>query len=145
LFFIFSIAFEKSIHVNDQNNIHHIAIVRNDSVQLANSHIFTVVPSSITHRTSKNNARAVQSLNKLSHSNIKANLLGAHILLNIDNTATGSVADISVQKSKHTINGISNHIKGKRKNSSSAITSEEIISQTTAKEPIVFQFFIISL
>ena len=71
--------------------------------------------SKITPRITKNNATAVPSLNRLSHSKIKANLLGAHIDLNIDNTATGSVADINAQNNKHTINGTSNQTNGNNK------------------------------
>ncbi len=69
----------------------------------------TIIPN-----ITKNNARAVQSLNKLSHSNIKVNLLGAPIDLNIDNTATGSVADINQPKSKQTKNGILNQTNGNK-------------------------------
>jgi hypothetical protein len=112
LFFIFQIIFENITHVKVQNRIHPSAIDKNDIVQCTNSHTLTVVHSKIIHNTTKNKANAVQSLNKLSHSKIRANLLGAQILLNIDNTATGSVAEINVQNNKQTINGISKFIRG---------------------------------
>ena len=62
--------------------------------------------SKITHNTTKNKANAVQSLNKLSHSNKSVNLLGAQTDLNIDKTATGSVAEIKIQNNKQTKKGI---------------------------------------
>jgi hypothetical protein len=37
---------------------------------------------------------------------MSVNLLGAPILLNIDKTATGSVAEIRLQNNRHTKNGI---------------------------------------
>jgi len=142
---IFQITFENNIQVKDQNNIQPIAIVINDIDHSKNSHEFIVVHSKITQSITKNKARDVPSLNKLSHSNISANLLGAQILLNIDNTATGSVADISAQNNKQTINGISNQKSGNNKNKPPQIKIDEIISHTTAKEVIIFQFFNISL
>lgn len=41
-------------------------------------------------------------------------LLGAHRDLKIDNTATGSVAEISHQNNKHTKNGASKPITGNK-------------------------------
>ena len=73
------------------------------------------LPSRISPNITKNNATAVQSLNKLSHSNSIVSLLGAPNDLNIDNTATGSVADISTQKSRHTKKGISRPKNGNKK------------------------------
>jgi hypothetical protein len=145
LFFIFHITFENKTHVKPQNSIQPKAIDRKDKVQCAKSPEFIVVHSNIIHKTTRNRAKAVPSLNKLSHSNIRASLLGAQILLNIESTATGSVAEISVQKSKQTIKGISKPINGNKKNSPAHITNDEIINQKTANEPIIFQFFIISL
>jgi hypothetical protein len=51
----------------------------------------------IIHKITRNNARAVQSLNKLSHSNIVISLFGAQIDLKSDKTATVSVAEIKLQ------------------------------------------------
>jgi hypothetical protein len=107
--------------------------------------VLTVVPSRIIHKTTKNKAKAVPSLNKLSHSKISASLLGAPILLNIESTATGSVAEISVQNNKQTIKGISNQTKGNNKNNPQAIIKEDIIRPITARELIIFQSLIISL
>jgi hypothetical protein len=141
LFFIFQIILEKRIQVKAQNNIHHNAIDKNEIVQCINSHVLIVVHSKIIHNTTKNKANAVQSLNKLSHSNINANLLGAPILLKIDNTATGSVAEINVQNNKQTKKGISKFIIGKIKYNPIQINIDDIINQKTANELIIFQFF----
>jgi hypothetical protein len=59
----------------------------------------------IIHRITKNNANAVQSLNKLSHSNIVMSLLGAHTDLKSDKTATVSVAEIKLQYNKQIMYG----------------------------------------
>jgi 4-hydroxy-L-threonine phosphate dehydrogenase PdxA len=84
-------------------------------------------------------------LNKLSHSKIRASFLGAQIVLNIDNTATGSVAEINTQNNKQIINGISNPTKGKTKNKPNAISIAEINKPNIAKAQIVFQLLIICL
>ena len=105
LFDIFQIIFENIIQVMLQNMIHPIIIDRKDP----NPHIIELpdtVHSNIIHKTTKNNASEVQSLNKLSHSKINVNLLGAHIILKSESTATGSVADIRLQNNKQTIKGI---------------------------------------
>ena len=73
----------------------------------------TIHHSIINHSIIRNNATAVPSLNRLSHSNKIVNLLGAQSDLNIDKTATGSVAEIITQNIKHTKNGISSHTYGK--------------------------------
>jgi hypothetical protein len=78
-------------------------------------------------------------LKRLSHSNNIVNLRGAHIDLKIDNTATGSVADMRIQKSKHTRKGMGNQKRGSNKNNSNATIIAEIISQNIAKIPMVFQ------
>jgi hypothetical protein len=56
----------------------------------------------------RNNASAVPSLNKLSHSNIRVNLFGAQSSLKRANTETGSVADISDQNKSATTKEIGN-------------------------------------
>ena len=105
--------FENNIHVKIQNNIHPKSIEINVHVQLKYTSQVTIHHSNITQRITTNNATAVPSLKRLSHSKRIVNLLGAHILLNIDNTATGSVADIKIQNNKHTINGTFNDTIGK--------------------------------
>ena len=97
---------EKNTQSNAQYNIHQIAIDKKIQVQEKTDQIQTQVHSKIIHKITKNKASAVQSLNKLSHSKIKVSLLGAQIVLNIDKTATGSVADINHQNSKQTKNGM---------------------------------------
>ena len=67
------------------------------------------------------------------------------MLLNIDNTATGSVAEINVQNNKQTIKGICNQTSGNKQYKPKAIKTEDIINQKTAKEVIILQSFIISL
>lgn len=62
--------------------------------------------------------------------------------LNIDKTATGSVADISTQNSKQIINGISRPTKGKTKNRPNAIMIADISSPNIAKAQMDFQLFI---
>ena len=101
----------------------------------------TIPPSKIIHKTTKNNANAVQSLKRLSHSNNNVSLLGAQTALKIDKTATGSVAEIKIQKSKQTKNGISNHTNGNKKYIHHQIKSADKINQNTAITQIAFQFF----
>jgi hypothetical protein len=84
-------------------------------------------------------------LNKLSHSKISVNLLGAQIVLNIDKTATGSVAEIRLQNNKHTKNGTLNPSSGNIKYIHPAINKAEINSQNIASQLIDFQFFITCL
>lgn len=96
----------------------------------------------MTPKITKNTATAVPSLNRLSHSKISASFLGAQILLNIDNTATGSVAEIKTQNSKQIINGISNPTSGNTKNSHPAIIIADISKPKIAKAVIDFQLFI---
>ncbi len=144
LFDIFQIIFEKIIQVMLQNMIHPIIIDRKDP-----NHPIIELPdkvhSNIIHKTTKNKASEVQSLNKLSHSKINVNLLGAHIILKSESTATGSVSDIWLQNNKQTIKGIWNQIRGKIKNKATAINAADIKSQKTASAVILFQFFITCL
>jgi hypothetical protein len=101
----------ENIHpINNQKIIHPITIDKNDPTHSNNdspilkpSHkeIFSKIVKII-----KNIANEVPSLNRLSHSKIKDNLLGAHTDLNKDNTATGSVAEIKAPKSNATPKGI---------------------------------------
>lgn len=92
----------KSIQVKVQNKIQPKSIDKNFQIH---SKIVKFVKSHqciIIDKTTTNKATAVPSLNKLSPSNIVVSLLGAHNFLKIDKTATGSVAEISAQKSKQT-------------------------------------------
>jgi hypothetical protein len=94
----------------------------------------------ITHNITVNKATAVPSLKRLSHLKSIVNLLGAHIDLNIDRTATGSVADIIDPNKKHTRKGTCSQNNGSKKNIPDAIIREEIINQKIAKEEILFLF-----
>jgi hypothetical protein len=105
----------------------------------------TILHSNITPRITRNTAKAVQSLNRLSPSNINANFLGAQIDLNIDNTATGSVADINTQNNKQMMKGISSHTNGNTKNKPNAIKTVEINNPNIANAHMVFQLLIICL
>lgn len=125
-----------------QNIIHHNVINENDNTQLNTVIHVKTSHSIINHNIIKNKAKAVQSLNKLSHSNIKVSLLGAHIDLNIAKTATGSVADISDQNSKQTKNGISNHISGNIKNINIATINAEINNHIIDNILMLFQLYI---
>lgn len=100
----------------------------------------TIHHSRITHKITKNNATAVQSLKRLSHSKSIVNLLGAQSDLNIANTATGSVEDIKTQNNKQTKKGISSQINGNAKNNQKAIKNHDISNQNTANHVIAFQF-----
>jgi hypothetical protein len=83
-----------------QKNINKKEITHFIKDQVLNTQDFTA------SKTIRNTAKDVQSLNRLSHSNNKANLLGAQISLNRDNTATGSVAEIKAPNNKQNSNGI---------------------------------------
>lgn len=128
--------------MNTQNNIHPNNILIN--FQSPNIYVspVTIHHSKITHSITKKTATAVPSLNKLSHSKISASFLGAQILLNIDSTATGSVAEIKTQNSKQMINGISKPISGNTKNNHPAIIIAEISKPKIANAVIDFQLFI---
>jgi hypothetical protein len=69
----------------------------------------------ITSIIIRNNATAVPSLNKLSPSNNKLSLFGVHKSLNRASTATGSVAEIIIPKSKVIINGTGRPIQLRKK------------------------------
>jgi len=86
-----------------------------------------------------NNATAVPSLKRLSHSNNKANLLGAQRVWKIAKTATGSVADIITQKSNVTKKGICIPNNPKIKYNHPQIIKDEIVIQTTANNQIALQ------
>lgn len=114
LFFIIHRIFENNTQKNIQNIIHQINIDKNDIKPSQKTDVCIIHHSKIIHKITKNKANAVQSLNKLSHSNNKISLLGAHTALKMDKTATGSVAEIKTQNNKHTKNGISNQINGNK-------------------------------
>jgi len=117
-FFIFSKILEKSNHINKPKIIPQITIDKNDKnhskieldkLNVSQIESFSRIPSII-----RNIAKEVQSLNKLSHSKIKANLLGAQTDLNKERTATGSVADIKAPNNKVTQSGIFNQNNGNK-------------------------------
>ena len=149
VFLIFSKNLEKTYHINNQNIIPPTTIDKNDNHQWINevdnekaSHF---AKSSNIESIITNNANEVPSLNKLSHSNIKDNLLGAQTDLNNASTATGSVAEIIAPKSSVTINGIWKPIKLNIKYKDHQITKVDIKSPKTAREKIVFPFLSKSL
>jgi hypothetical protein len=136
LFLIFQIISENIVQTIIQNIAHQIkatAKIRNHSPKTLG---VTTQPPKIIHNITTNKAKEVPSLNKLSHSKIKDNLLGAQSSLNIDNTATGSVLHIKAQKSKQTKNGTSNQIKGNIKYNQVHMILDEINNQTIAKREI---------
>jgi len=144
-FLIFSKNFEKIYHINKPKNIPHNTIDKNAN-QPWNSedHIEKCSPCAIVSKIPsiiKNTANDVPSLNKLSHSKIKDNLLGAHTDLNKASTATGSVAEIIAQNNNVTIKGIWNQIISKIRYNHHQIINVEIKSHTTANENIVLPFF----
>lgn len=137
--------FENKVQSIHQKIIHQTSIDKKDQNHHKKTIEFISFHSRIIHKITKNNATAVQSLNKLSHSKIRANLLGAQILLNIDKTATGSVAEIRDQKSNNTKNGIWNQNAAKIKYITQEMIKVEIIRDITANQLIAFQSFIIDL
>ena len=141
LFFIYHNNFEKVAQTNHQNIIHQTSIDINVHIHDKNISGFIWVHSRTTHKTTKNKATAVQSLNKLSHSKIRANLLGAHILLNIAKTATGSVADIKAQNNKKTKNGTWKPAKEKIKYIKDATIIADMIKPTIDNQLMIFQSF----
>lgn len=115
LFFIFQIIWLNKIQVINQKIIHQKSIDKNFQTQEKIVIESKLHQAKIIHNITINKATEVQSLNKLSHSKRIVNLLGAQSDLKIDKTATGSVAEIKVQKSKQTKNGTSIQTKGKIK------------------------------
>jgi len=105
----FSISLEKEYHIKDQNIIHQKSIHRKVVIQTIMV-LDVITQLFITASITRNNANAVQSLKRLSHSNIKTSLLGAQNCLNKAKTATGSVEDIIDQNSIVTSSGIGSHI-----------------------------------
>jgi len=145
LYLIYHKILEKINQINHQKIIHQANIEINIQAHEKYVHVVTNPHSNITHNITKNSATAVQSLNKLSHSKIRANLLGAQILLNIAKTATGSVADIRAQNNKSIINGILNQANENIKYNTVAIIIADIINQKIASHDITFQSLIICL
>jgi hypothetical protein len=95
--------------------------------------------SKITQRITRNKATAVPSLKRLSHSKRIVSLLGAQSDLNIDKTATGSVADIKTQNIKHTRKGTCIQTKGRAKNKTQDIKNADINNQNIAIDEIALQ------
>lgn len=141
LFCIFHNTLENNTHEAVQNINHPINIERKDqnhdrSILFSMTHHCTIIPSMMT-----NNATDVPSLKRLSHSKINASLLGAPTDLNIDKTATGSVALISEANNKHTKKGIKNQANEKIKYKRDDIMKVDINNPKIANQDIVFQFF----
>lgn len=132
----------KSIHINPPNKNHHKTIDKKLKLQLKKVQELIIHHSRISHKITKKRATEVQSLKRLSHSNNIVSLLGAQSDLNIDKTATGSVEEIKVQKSKQTKNGISKPKNGKIKYKEVETIIAEISNQKTANQVIAFQFVI---
>ena len=136
----FSISFEKPNHIIDQKIIHQKSMQRNVATQVQIV-AAVIAPLLIIASITRNNASAVQSLNKLSPSNINTSLLGAQNCLNRDNTATGSVEEIIEPKSIAISRGIGNQIKLKAKYSPYQTIKVEISNHMIANAQIDFQFF----
>lgn len=145
-FLIFQIIFENITQHKTQNSIHQITIEAKDknpsanNVELTTSRLSLAFISIIIPKSSIKTANAVQSLKRLSHSNINASLLGAHIDLNNARTATGSVADINIQNSKQTSKGTSSQTSGKTKYISQPMIQAASKSPKTARVNMIFQF-----
>lgn len=138
---MYPITLENIIHVHVQNSIQPNSI--DEKLKMPSKYVADVTyhHSKIIPSITRNKATAVPSLNKLSHSNIMVSLLGAHIDLKIESTATGSVADIRIQKRRHTKNGICSPTKGSNIYSKNATIIADNNNHTIARMPIVFQFF----
>lgn len=104
-FFIFSKIFEKATPIKSPNmippNIIPVKLITPEVIPIG-----VTCPSKRIHKITRKSARAVPSLKILSPSNIRVNRRGAQTLLNIESTATGSVAEIRDPNSRHTIKGI---------------------------------------
>ena len=141
LFCIFHNTFENNTHETVQNINHPINIERKDQNHDSNI-LFSITPHcTIIPSIMTNNATDVPSLKRLSHSKINASLLGAPTDLNIDKTATGSVALMSEANNKHTKYGTKNHANEKMKYRRVEITKVEINKPKTARPDMVLQFF----
>lgn len=118
------------------HNIHHTSIQVNSQSQTRKlSQLKTQVL--IISKMIKNNATAVASFIRDSHSKIYVSLFGTQTSLNIAITATGSVAEIIAQNKNVKLIGIS--IQNKNNNqylSQNAISVVDIISQKTASDII---------
>jgi hypothetical protein len=142
---IFSIIFEKRTQVNIQNNIQPKNIDQKERIHSDITEKSMSLLSEIIQRSTRNSAIAVQSLNRLSPSNTHISLLGAHIDLKSDNTATVSVAEIIAQNNKHTMKGISSHKKPSVKNIILEIANTDINNQNIDKEKTGIEFLSNSL
>jgi hypothetical protein len=92
LFFISLIKKENPTQIITHNTIPPIIIAKNESNHA--NHDDHVNGCLIASKIMRKIATAVPSLNKLSPSSIKRNLLGSHISFAIDSIATGSVDEI---------------------------------------------------
>jgi len=128
LFFIFSIPLEKPIQKSVQRSIPPTIIdanVKKPVIYMSAD----ISPVSITHRIMRNNATAVPSLKRLSHSNMIDKRRGAPTDLKVASTAIGSVAEMRLPKSKHTKNGIWKPTTGSKTYSHAPIKTVEINTQ----------------
>lgn len=91
---------------------------------------------SIVASVTRNSAIAVQSLKRLSHSNIKRNLFGTHKVLKSESTATGSVADIMIHNKKHRGRGSWYHSNHDINHTPSHVSDEHTITHSVARPRI---------
>ncbi len=149
-FLSFPIIFENATPTNPQKSIPKAIIDRNDHAQVEKvpspskcvtdekklSCAASEAPdiSATTDNTTKKRASAVPSLKRLSPSKMRVSRFGAPSSLKSARTATGSVAEMSVQKRSATTRGISIPKSPRTNWSPKPITSAETTSETTASE-----------
>lgn len=142
LFFIYCIPLAKT----NQQILHNI--IQPSTIQINVKIHIQILPDDSTAlfciklNTIKNIATAVQSLKRLSHSNMSWSLLGIQISLKIANTATGSVDEIITPNKNRTIYGISIPTRQSMKNKGTLISTDERISQKVASVQIGNEFLI---
>lgn len=135
LFFIYLSHNEKIIHNTEPSSIHNTIIHTNCQihVNILSIHHFQL---NIVANVTRKSAIAVQSLKRLSHSKIRRSLFGTHNVLNSDNTATGSVADMIIHSKKHSDSGSSYHISHDIYRTHTHTIPEHIIIHTVASPQI---------
>ena len=106
LFLIFSSSFENTTPLSIPKAIQPSIIELKLAIHAQILRAFIADHSIISAIITAKRATDVPSLNRLSHSKISASRFGAHTVLKILKTATGSVALISDAKSRHTKKGI---------------------------------------
>lgn len=132
---------QKAIHVNiiERNEIKPEKrgkrvqkLDENPDIMCAKRFSCSLIPGTIRARITRNNDNAVPSLRRLSPSKINVSLRGAPISLKRASTETGSVADMSVQKSKRKRKGILIPKKPRIQYSIPAMTNADIMREMTA-------------